>query len=379
MRVKFGLLILCLITGLLPSLLGWTPILRFPTDEGLWGYPRSSPDDYNPNQRLSPGESGVAFHGPFDATFARNPSHAYPNIVWDTPAFYGGYLLYSENNSNGNFLPNFVRTVGVSADGRGHFSLPVTEIIKSGTSGTLTNTVLGTLVTPTSIADDGEFRIMVLQKSFDHPQANGGLAEFRGAAFDGTRWLVTADAAATVPNTGVESVVISTRRGWHALNTDDFTYDPETVVPAGPFTQAGVWFMASESSSPAEAGFQFGISDAYFTSRTSPANYHPDANGDGALSLTELLAVIEIYNTRLGSQRTGRYDETLAPDRDHAASALALYDHYYAADTNRDGALSLTELLRVIEIYNVRDGTVRVGRYRMDAAADDGVAPNPNP
>ena len=134
MRISIALVYLCLITGLAPSLLAWKPILRFATDEGLWGYARNAPTDENPNKRLSPGESVIAIHALCDATFARNPAQAYPNIAWDTPAFFGGYLLYSENNSNGNFLPNFIRTVGVSADGRGHLSLPVTEIIKAGTS-----------------------------------------------------------------------------------------------------------------------------------------------------------------------------------------------------------------------------------------------------
>ena len=85
--------------------------------------------------------------------------------------------------------------------------------------------------------------------------------------------------------------------------------------------------------------------------------------------------MIALYNTRQGSLRTGRYDENLASDPAQALNALALYETYHAADTDRNGAISLGELLRVIEIYNVRDGTIRTGRYRADASTDDGVSP----
>ncbi len=361
--------------GLPSTLTAWETVLQFPNDEGLWGYPRTSPADPSSDGGVEAGQSKVIYHYVFGADIARNPERAYPNLVWDTPPFFGGFLLYSENNSNGSYLPNFVRTIGSSATGHGHISLPVTEIIKTGTSGTLTNAVMGTLVTPTAISGDGEFRILIFEKTFDHPQANGGLAEFRGAAFDGTRWLVTADAASEVPNGGVESVVVSTRAGWHVLDTSNFTYDPAVTTPAGPLTQAGVWFMATETSAPAEAGFQFGISDAYFTNRVPPTVYQPDQDGDNQVSLSELLSVIELYNSRYGSARTGNYDANFAADSTRAPTAIALFPTYYAADTDRDGAISLSELLRVIEIYNVREGTTRTGRYQTNTTQDDGVAP----
>ncbi|WP_221030946.1 hypothetical protein [Actomonas aquatica] len=364
------------ILALPQTLLSWDTVLQFPNDEGLWGYPRSSPADNAPSPGLATGENGVIYHAVFGADTARNPTRAYPAIEWDTPPLFGGYMLYSENHSNGSFGPNFVCTISASANGHGAISLPVTEIIKTGTTGTLTNVVLGTLVTPTAISGDGEFRILLLEKTYDHPMANGGIAEFRGAAFDGNRWLVTADAASDVPNTGVKSVMVSTRSGWHVLDTTSFTYDAETTTaPAGPLTQAGVWFMAEETSAPAEAGFQFGVSDSYFTARVTPTVYHPDEDGDNQISLSELLNVIELYNSRSGSTRTGRYDTNFAADSTSDPTAIALYETYYAADTDRDGTISLSELLRVIELYNVREGTTRVGRYHLDSQFDDGVAP----
>lgn len=50
---------------------------------------------------------------------------------------------------------------------------------------------------------------------------------------------------------------------------------------------------------------------------------------------------------------------------------------FHSADTNRDGRISLTELTRLIELYNTRTGTVRVGRYKTAAGTEDGFAPDP--
>jgi hypothetical protein len=43
----------------------------------------------------------------------------------------------------------------------------------------------------------------------------------------------------------------------------------------------------------------------------------------------------------------------------------------------RDYRLNLTELLRVIELYNTRNGTVSTGQYRVQAGTEDSFAPGP--
>ncbi|MBI5771883.1 MAG: hypothetical protein HZA93_29190, partial [Verrucomicrobia bacterium] len=48
-----------------------------------------------------------------------------------------------------------------------------------------------------------------------------------------------------------------------------------------------------------------------------------------------------------------------------------------ATGTPPDGKLNLAELLRVIELYNYRAGTVRTGQYRVLAGTDDGFSPGP--
>jgi hypothetical protein len=49
----------------------------------------------------------------------------------------------------------------------------------------------------------------------------------------------------------------------------------------------------------------------------------------------------------------------------------------HSADSNRDGKISLTELTRVIELYNTRNGTTRTGAYKMQTGTEDGFAPSP--
>ncbi len=106
-----------------------------------------------------------------------------------------------------------------------------------------------------------------------------------------------------------------------------------------------------------------------------------DTDADGFLSLPELLRVIELYNTRSGTQRTGRYQvaegtaDGFAPHTEVANDAPL--SRFHSADFDRDGAVSLSELLRVIELYNTRNGTQRTGAYRAAEGTDDGFEPGP--
>ncbi len=112
------------------------------------------------------------------------------------------------------------------------------------------------------------------------------------------------------------------------------------------------------------------------------ATHHSaDTDADFAISLTELLRVIELYNTRFGTTRTGRYRldgntaDGFAADSTIGAGTATALSVFHSADSDRDGFMSLTELLRVIELYNTRAGTTRTGRYHVDPATTDGFAP----
>jgi alpha-tubulin suppressor-like RCC1 family protein len=109
----------------------------------------------------------------------------------------------------------------------------------------------------------------------------------------------------------------------------------------------------------------------------SPALHTADMDGDQKISLTELLRVIELYNTRFGSSRTGRYRlaessiDGFEPDvRD--LNMGTVNTRFHSADYSRDGRLGLSELLRVIELYNTRSGSRRTGAYELQTDSVDG-------
>jgi subtilisin family serine protease len=109
-----------------------------------------------------------------------------------------------------------------------------------------------------------------------------------------------------------------------------------------------------------------------------------DVNGDGRISLIELTRLIELYNTRNGTARTGAYvlasgesEDGFNPEPMRASAVVVTLNRHHAADTDRDGKLSLMELTRVIELYNFRSGTLRTGDYRESDGTEDGFAPGP--
>ena len=113
------------------------------------------------------------------------------------------------------------------------------------------------------------------------------------------------------------------------------------------------------------------------------APHDADTNRDLRLSLAELTRVIELYNVRLGNVRSGAYAVASAATEDgfaldgargNAAAALARHHH---ADTDRDGRLNLSELLRVIQLYNHRTASVRTGQYHVAPGTEDGFDPGP--
>lgn len=116
----------------------------------------------------------------------------------------------------------------------------------------------------------------------------------------------------------------------------------------------------------------------------APAIHSADTTRDQRISLTELTRVIELYNTRSGSSRTGAYavaetttEDGFAADVSRPAGASATLATYHTADTDRDGRFSVFELTRVIELYNVRYGTTRTGQYHPQGSTEDGFAPGP--
>jgi hypothetical protein len=117
--------------------------------------------------------------------------------------------------------------------------------------------------------------------------------------------------------------------------------------------------------------------------RPASSVHSVDTNGDGRIALFELTRIIELYNTRNGTVRTGSYtvqvgsEDGFAPDPARTSGTPATLSRYHSADTSRDGTIGLFELTRVIELYNYRSGTVRTGEYHAQSGTEDGFAPGP--
>ena len=119
---------------------------------------------------------------------------------------------------------------------------------------------------------------------------------------------------------------------------------------------------------------------------TKMVAHSADTNRDGKISLLELTRVIELYNTRIGTIRTGCYKVDLAgedgfsPDPERLKSAVVALAGYHSADPTFSGQLDLKSLTRVIQLYNYRSGSVRTGQYRVQSGTEvteDGFASGP--
>ena len=84
------------------------------------------------------------------------------------------------------------------------------------------------------------------------------------------------------------------------------------------------------------------------------------------VQLVLLLAVVWLA-------KRGHYPMLAKPDPLVVRSQVA-----HSADTNRDFQISLMELTRVIELYNYRSGSIRTGQYRLKAGSEDGFEPGPS-
>ena len=163
------------------------------------------------------------------------------------------------------------------------------------------------------------------------------------------------------------SLSLSSKAGYHLYTQVFFTQDQSAVnfvnemVDGAQVTWAwaALYLAANPGSMVPGALPGFTILSATHTA---------DTNQDSRLGLSELLRVIELYNCRNGSVRTGAYavaptntEDSFKTDTARLSGAGVSLIKYHSADSNHDGNLSLSELLRVIELYNYRSGTVRTG------------------
>ncbi|GAB5561010.1 MAG: hypothetical protein SynsKO_26570 [Synoicihabitans sp.] len=177
------------------------------------------------------------------------------------------------------------------------------------------------------------------------------------------------------------------------VGTNDLVEWRWAIAPESPIEFSYVLSVPSSSRGESEltalVTINQGNQEAMLLARPDPLylidKHRADVDGDRRLSLSELLRVIELYNTRDGTVRTGAYttkagevlSDGFQPEPERGSVTDLWMSRYHSADSSRDGMLSLSELLRVIELYNTRDGTVRTGTYHLSADSADGFAPGP--
>ncbi|MBI4657250.1 MAG: hypothetical protein HY735_00115, partial [Verrucomicrobia bacterium] len=111
---------------------------------------------------------------------------------------------------------------------------------------------------------------------------------------------------------------------------------------------------------------------------TVRAVYHSaDTDQNWKISLTEVLRVIGLFNYRSGTTRTGEYHAETGTVDGYNPGPGSQTGRPHSADTDKNWKIALTEVLRVIGLFNYRSGTTRTGEYHEQAGTVDGYAPGP--
>ena len=196
-------------------------------------------------------------------------------------------------------------------------------------------------------------------------------------------WSLVSDAGTLGDVRPVVGTVGALEWAWTTPPASPLTFSYTVRIPSG---VAGDQFIASSGIVRVAGSVSQPIATPSPLSVPQITGHTADTNADFRLSLFELTRVIELYNTRNGTVRTGRYavattatEDGFAPDPVTAPTATVTLARYHSADTAstaaRDAKIDLFELTRVIELYNTRSGTVRTGAYRVLAGTEDGYAP----
>ncbi len=278
---------------------------------------------------------------------------------------------------DGATTATFTRTSAQATDA-GKYTVVVTSGSNSITSAEASLSILPTGVTAAHAVVGAGYeagRTVMVTNTLSLDAAKAGL---RWAVVLPAGWSFASSAGgegAVKPVAGATSLI---EWEWTNLTAGVVAFSYVLNVPAS---------AAGDQSLVAMVTINPGASAASFLVQPDPLKvsfrHAADVDHDGRISLFELTRVIEIYNTRSGTTRTGRYaiqvgsEDGFAPDLTPVGSGVIALPRYHTADTNRDGLIGLTELTRVIELYNTRSGTTRTGAYRVQSSSEDGFAPAP--
>lgn len=124
--------------------------------------------------------------------------------------------------------------------------------------------------------------------------------------------------------------------------------------------------LGSDAASPDAVLFDAPLSGATLTPAAPSGHYSADSNKDWAISLSEVLRVIQFYNLN-GLHCQNGTEDGYAPGP--GSTACAPHSTDYAP---QNWQISLSELLRAIQLFNLNNGV-----YRTATGSEDGFAPGP--
>ncbi len=160
------------------------------------------------------------------------------------------------------------------------------------------------------------------------------------------------------------------------VNNEDesvLTGEPDLTLDATRSSPVGEYVVEVELGTLAAANYSLTTANGVLS--ISLGHHFADTDRNYQIDLGELLRVIELYNFREGTVRTGAYrSDEETEDRYAPGDGDRIVPH--TADSNGDGRISLVELTRVIQLYNVRQGDSRTGAYRPSKSSEDGFEPN---
>jgi hypothetical protein len=254
-------------------------------------------------------------------------------------------------------IPSGERTqLKVSATG----ASPLTYQWYTGSSGGTSSPVAGatspTFTTPT-LAATTSYWVRITD-------ANGGVTNSP---------TVTVTVSATSPLTVTQQVLgTSYVQGGGVIVTNTITYtgtapsriDWSTLLPAG-----WKYLGSGGSEGGARPAYESGdlLEWSWTTVPASPIKFTYMVSVPAGTTGDQVIASL------VTSQAAGTSYQTMAKPDPLVVRSASLH----SADTNRDGRIGLLELTRVIELYNYRSGTSRTGQYHVQEGTEDGFAPGP--
>ena len=288
------------------------------------------------------------------------------------------------------------RKDGIPLDGATAATLALASM-QAGQGGSYTVLVANTLGAATSLpavlsVQSGGAASAATQAVVGGGYAAGGTATVTntltfGATATGLGWKVTlplgwsfvSDAGTLGDVRPVAGTVGTLEWAWTPPPASPLTFTYTVRVPPG---VAGDQFVAASGIVRVDGSLAQPIATPSPLLVSQITTHTADTDADFRLSLFELTRVIELYNTRNGSSRTGCYavattttEDGFVPEAARLSTATVTLARYHSADTYRDGKINLLELTRVIELYNTRSGTSRTGAYRAQPGTEDGFAP----